>query len=290
MRGKLFRLTMLSAFVSLAAFMAQEVDARGGRGGGGRGGGGFSRGGASSMSRGGGGFSRGGSMSRGGGMSRGSYNRGGSGFSRGGSYSRPGGAGYSRPSNPGAANRMTSGGRPSQLPAGGRGGVGRPGGVGGVGGVGGPGRPGGVGGIGGAGGVGGIGGPGGVGRPGQGGGGVQRPGNRPGQGGGINNSGNRINTGDRNTNIDIDNDWGGDWDGWGDYPLAAGIAIGATAAWATAVAYGSAYYALPPGCSPYPYHTYTYYSCGGAYYQPQYEGDTVVYVSVPDPASVTVQQ
>jgi hypothetical protein len=30
--------------------------------------------------------------------------------------------------------------------------------------------------------------------------------------------------------------------------------------------------------------------CGGAYYQPQYEGDTVVYVSVPDPATVTVQQ
>ena len=53
---------------------------------------------------------------------------------------------------------------------------------------------------------------------------------------------------------------------------------------------GSAYYALPSGCSPYPYHTYTYYNCGGAYYQPQYEGDTVVYVTVPDPATVTVQQ
>jgi hypothetical protein len=65
--------------------------------------------------------------------------------------------------------------------------------------------------------------------------------------------------------------------------------IGATAAWATAIAYGSAYYALPGGCSPYPYHTYTYYNCGGAYYQPQYEGDTVVYVSVPDPATVTQQ-
>ena len=105
----------------------------------------------------------------------------------------------------------------------------------------------------------------------------------------IRDSNNNINTGDRNTNIDIDNDWGGDWNGWGDYPLAAGIAIGATAAWATAVAYGSAYYALPPACSPYPYRTYTYYSCGGAYYQPQYEGDTVVYVSVPDPNTVSVQ-
>jgi hypothetical protein len=85
----------------------------------------------------------------------------------------------------------------------------------------------------------------------------------------------------------VDNDWGGDWDGWGDYPIGAGIAIGATAAWATAAMYGSAYYALPGGCSPYPYHTYTYYNCGGAYYQPQYEGDTVVYVTVPDPATAS---
>ena len=58
----------------------------------------------------------------------------------------------------------------------------------------------------------------------------------------------------------------------------------------TAMAYGSAYYALPGGCSPYPYRSYNYYNCGGAYYQPQYEGDTVVYVTVPDPATVSVQQ
>src|SRR4030095_4614553 len=84
MRSAISRLAMVSAFVSLAAFMVQEVDARGGRGGGGggrggRGGGGVSRGGSSSMSRGGGGgFSRGGSsMSRGGmSSSRGSYGRG----------------------------------------------------------------------------------------------------------------------------------------------------------------------------------------------------------------------
>ena len=107
-----------------------------------------------------------------------------------------------------------------------------------------------------------------------------------------NNRNTNINS-NRNTNInndiDIDNDWGGDWDGWGDYPLGAGLAIGAVAGM-TAMAYGSAYYALPGGCSPYPWHTYTYYNCGGAYYQPQYEGDTVVYVTVPDPATVTVQQ
>ena len=65
MRGKIFMHWQCSAHSwALTAFMVQEVDARGGRGGGGgggRGGGGFSRGGSSSMSRGGGGgFSRGG--------------------------------------------------------------------------------------------------------------------------------------------------------------------------------------------------------------------------------------
>ena len=99
---------------------------------------------------------------------------------------------------------------------------------------------------------------------------------------------NRGDRGDINidNDIDIDNDWDGDWDGWGgwyDHPIAAGVAIGAVAGM-TAAAFGTAYYALPGGCSPYPYYTYTYYSCGGAWYQPQYEGDTVVYVTVPDPS------
>ena len=51
MRGKIHTLAMLSAFVGMTAFMIQEVEARGGRGGGGggRGGGGFSRGGSSSL-------------------------------------------------------------------------------------------------------------------------------------------------------------------------------------------------------------------------------------------------
>ena len=202
-------------------------------------------------------------------------------MSRGGSYSRPGGGSYSPPRTGPSTRPATGAGRPGGVGGvGGVGGAGRPGGVGGVGGAG---RPGGVGG---AGGVGGVGGAGGVGRPGQGGAGTQRPGQ--GNRNNINNSGNTYN---RNTNIDVDNGWGnGGWNGWGDYPLAAGIAIGATAAWATAAAYGSAYYALPPACSPYPYRSYSYYSCGGAYYQPQYEGDTVVYVSVPDPATVSVQQ
>ena len=50
----------------------------------------------------------------------------------------------------------------------------------------------------------------------------------------------------------------------------------------SAAIYGSMYYALPYGCSAY-YNSY--YSCGGMYYEPRYEGDTVVYVTVPDPAA-----
>ena len=88
MRGKIHTLAMLSAFVGLTAFMIQEVEARGGRGG---------YGGSSA--------------------SRGGYGQ--SGFSRGGSYSRPSG-GYSRPTTrPGGAGGVGSAGRP-----GGVGGVG----------------------------------------------------------------------------------------------------------------------------------------------------------------------
>jgi hypothetical protein len=86
----------------------------------------------------------------------------------------------------------------------------------------------------------------------------------------------------RNTNINGNGGYG--WGGHVDYPLAAGLAIGAVAGM-TAAAIGSAYYSLPYGCSPYPYGGYSYYSCGGAYYEPRYEGDTVVYVTVPSPAT-----
>ena len=55
--------------------------------------------------------------------------------------------------------------------------------------------------------------------------------------------------------------WGGGWGGWYDHPIAAGVAIGAIAG-VTAAAYGTAYYGLAGGCSPYPYSSYTYYSCG----------------------------
>lgn len=106
------------------------------------------------------------------------------------------------------------------------------------------------------------------------------------RGANVNRSGNRVNTGNvnvgNNVNIDVDHDNG--W-GWGDrdyHPVAAGVAVG-TAAAVTSAALGSRYYSLPPACAPYPYSGYTYYSCGGVYYAPQYEGDTVVYVVVDRP-------
>ena len=219
------------------------------------GGGGFSRGG-------GGGFGGGGYSSRGGAST--SFGRGGSGsFNRGSAGSRGGdlssGGTFSRG---GSYSRPSSvaGNRPSATPGS------RPGGAGQ---------------------------------------GQYAQGTRPGQGGsgtryqaGANNNrgnGNRINNGNINTgDINIDGNGGCcGYGGWVDHPVAAGIAVGAVAGM-TAAAIGSSYYALPPGCPPYPYGGYTYYSCGGAYYQPQYEGDTVVYVTVPDPASgsttVQVQQ
>jgi hypothetical protein len=63
----------------------------------------------------------------------------------------------------------------------------------------------------------------------------------------------------------------------------AGAAIGAAAS----AAYGSVYWDLPVGCPPYYNGGYTYYSCGGAYYEPRYEGTSVTYVTIPPPDSGT---
>jgi hypothetical protein len=221
MRGTFSRVAMAGAFISVAAFAVQEVDARGGggRGGGARGGG------STSMSRGGGGG--------GGGYNRGGGGSGGGSFSRSGNYSRPSGGASAGQRASGSAQRATT-------------------------------------------------------RPGQGGSGTQRAGNAGNINTGNVNRGN-INTGNINTgninrgdvNIDVDNDWNG-WGGYYDHPVgafAAGAVVGAT----TAAVLGSRYYALPSGCSPYPYASLTYYSCGGAWYQPSYQGDTVVYVVVDKP-------
>ena len=80
---------------------------------------------------------------------------------------------------------------------------------------------------------------------------------------------------DRDIDSDVDNGWGWDDDR---HPVAAGVAFG-TAAAVTSAVVGSMIYSLPPGCSPYN----VYYACNGVYYQPQYQGDTVVYVVVDDP-------
>jgi hypothetical protein len=75
--------------------------------------------------------------------------------------------------------------------------------------------------------------------------------------------------------VNIDNGWGG----WVDHPFLAGAAF----AWSAALI-GSMFYALPAGCPPYYWGGYGYYHCGGAFYEPRYEGDTIVYVTVPDPS------
>lgn len=99
---------------------------------------------------------------------------------------------------------------------------------------------------------------------------------------------NNIQGGDRNTNINIDNDINidGGYNGRHDYgypgyhPVAAGAVIGAMAV-TTAALVGSYYYALPPsGCTVVVTNGISYQRCGSVYYQQTWQGDTVVYVVV----------
>lgn len=83
-------------------------------------------------------------------------------------------------------------------------------------------------------------------------------------------------------NIDNDRGWGG-WDDHVHHPIAAGMVVGATAA-VTAAAVGSVYYSVPTGCA---WGAYSYYWCDGYWLEPRYEGDTVVYVNVPDPRAAS---
>ena len=73
------------------------------------------------------------------------------------------------------------------------------------------------------------------------------------------------------------------WDGWVDHALAAGIVIGAVAGAAAVI--GSTWYSLPLDCPAYYWDEINYYSCDGNWYEPQYEGDTIVYVTIPDPSN-----
>jgi hypothetical protein len=49
------------------------------------------------------------------------------------------------------------------------------------------------------------------------------------------------------------------------------------------VSIGSRHRHLPHGCANYDYYGRLYYHCGGAYYQPVYDGPDVVYVVVDKP-------
>jgi len=51
----------------------------------------------------------------------------------------------------------------------------------------------------------------------------------------------------------------------------------------TAVAVGTRVAVRPRGCSIFSTSGYTYYLCGTVFYQPHYEGDSVVYVVVDKP-------
>ena len=105
------------------------------------------------------------------------------------------------------------------------------------------------------------------------------------------NNGN-INSGNVAVGNNVDVDVNGGWAGtYGDAVVGAGaayatgVAIGttATASAATAAAVGSAYYALPAGCSPYTLYGYRYYTCGGTWYRQSSQGGSTVYVVVSDP-------
>lgn len=82
--------------------------------------------------------------------------------------------------------------------------------------------------------------------------------------------------------VNVDNGWGGNWDG--DYPAGAayatGVAVGATT---TAAVIGSYYSTLPAGCSPYAWSNGYYYSCGNSWYRPTNSNGSTVYVVVSDP-------
>jgi len=248
-RGSWSRFARSAALLAMLMSVATEIQARGGRGGGGFGGGGGIRGSGST------------SFGRGSDFGRGSYDRGSDSYRSGGTFSREGD--YSRSSRldgDRAGSKLDSndraliGGSATQLP------TTRPGGSGasasqlpatrpGQGGSGTQLPP----------------------RPGGGGSGTQLPADRPGGGG----SGTR---------------WRPDcpkcsdgWDGWIDHPIAAGVMIGAIAGARATI--GSYWYALPPDCPPYLWNDFYYYTCNGDYFQPIYEGETVVYVSVPDPAA-----
>lgn len=242
-----FRAGRAAALFALFVSVAADIEARGGRGGGGGFRGGGIRAGSST------------SFGRGGDFGRGSYNRGSDSYRSGSTFSREGS--YSRPSKLDNAPSALDGSGRTNWEAMSR----RPSTSAGT-------RP-----------------SGGsatqlpASRPG-GGSATQLPANRPGSGGGTQLPADRPGEGGSGTRWRPDcpkcNDG---WDGWVDHPIAAGIVIGAVAG-ATATI-GSAWYSLPADCPPYYWDNDYYYSCDGIWFEPQYEGDTIVYIAVPDPSN-----
>jgi hypothetical protein len=108
---------------------------------------------------------------------------------------------------------------------------------------------------------------------------------------------NRSENVNRNTNVnrdlnrDVDVNVHGGYGGYGGYhgyggccyhPVAAGVALGATAA-ITAAAIGSIAYSLPPSCSSVVMGGIGYQQCGSTWYQPQFAGTSTTYVVVNPP-------
>ena len=94
------------------------------------------------------------------------------------------------------------------------------------------------------------------------------------------NHGHHGNNNHRNYNHDVyhhyNNNYRYDY-GWGG-AVAAGVAVGVTAA-----AIGSIAYALPAGCSQTVVNGVVYQQCGNTWYQPQYAGNSMSYVVVARP-------
>ncbi len=93
-------------------------------------------------------------------------------------------------------------------------------------------------------------------------------------------------------NVVVDRNHGPGWGGAaaaGLFGLAAGLALGATAAPPPAYYYappamGTVVPALPAGCATVPtYNGAVEYNCGGIFYQPFYEGMSLMYQVVPAP-------
>jgi len=84
----------------------------------------------------------------------------------------------------------------------------------------------------------------------------------------------------RNVNVHGGGYYGGPccgYDRWG-HPVATAVAVTATA-----VAVGTIVASLPPQCTATVVGNVTYQNCGGTYYQPIYQGNTVQYVVVNRP-------